>query len=817
MQMGAQQRPNLQPQSGTIPQLQPHPQGQYPSQLPPMGVSQSHPPVPNQQLPSQGQVSGIPPVQQPPVNSYGQQPGHPAMQSIQQVMPPQHMPQLHVFSGQALGPAQNQLYPRGQHMQLPPPPPLHPQLHPQVPSGLQPQQHQNYSARPVMSNHETRPQSFAQSPAGYPGQAHARPPHINQNHLFRTNNPLQKNESPSQRTTEKELNSLAPTSSMGTESAEAKNLNPDRDAKSGGNEDANGQFDMLDENTGAELQREESASTQPTSNGSKSHETVVADHKDGVDVSQQHEKMTLGDNSKEGGADMEAQVVPPVSAHTSGSSAKPEEKKIGQSHGQVLSKGSTQPTDPFPPAEQGRGPDFPMQYPRSHQQGPAGTMLQPAFPPGGPHHAYVPGQLPNMLRPQGPGQLPQSGPPFSLPPDHFQRPAIGRPPSQFGPLDRNFEPQHTGGVRMLSGEPTGSFNSSGGFAGRTPLYGAEGKIGQQRPIGPAGNEIFPDPRSHYLDGQPPASKSQARNLKDAVGTDSSTFGMQDERFNPLTDRVSRILDKEPYGVNSDTRLKLEHGAAGALGYGGHHMDRFASRSPGGENAGFPPRDFGSLAGFPHNHSGLGSFEGRESRPFDGGPRPFKFPSDPAGNSFHESRFPTPPDHFHRGELKGPGFMQGSEFQGPRNLPGHLRFGDPTGFGDFPGPAHRGDLGAPENFPRHHPFGEQYGGNVSGHPNLGDHRFRSSYPSTGGLDPFDNSRKRMLPNNGWCRICKVDCEGVEGLELHAQTREHQDMAMEMVRSIKLRNAKKQKVSNDRSSLEEPSKRRGSGHEIRGNRR
>lgn len=45
--------------------------------------------------------------------------------------------------------------------------------------------------------------------------------------------------------------------------------------------------------------------------------------------------------------------------------------------------------------------------------------------------------------------------------------------------------------------------------------------------------------------------------------------------------------------------------------------------------------------------------------------------------------------------------------------------------------------------------------------------------------------------GWCRLCKVDCETVEGLDVHSQSREHQEMAMDMVRSIKQQNAKKQK--------------------------
>lgn len=46
--------------------------------------------------------------------------------------------------------------------------------------------------------------------------------------------------------------------------------------------------------------------------------------------------------------------------------------------------------------------------------------------------------------------------------------------------------------------------------------------------------------------------------------------------------------------------------------------------------------------------------------------------------------------------------------------------------------------------------------------------------------------------GWCRICKVDCETVEGLDVHSQTMEHQKVAMDIVRSIKQQNAKKQKL-------------------------
>lgn len=58
-----------------------------------------------------------------------------------------------------------------------------------------------------------------------------------------------------------------------------------------------------------------------------------------------------------------------------------------------------------------------------------------------------------------------------------------------------------------------------------------------------------------------------------------------------------------------------------------------------------------------------------------------------------------------------------------------------------------------------------------------------------MDPFDNPRKRKA-GSIMCRICKVECGTVEGLDLHSQSREHQRKARDMVLSIKQQN-KKQK--------------------------
>ncbi|GMH03732.1 hypothetical protein Nepgr_005571 [Nepenthes gracilis] len=68
-------------------------------------------------------------------------------------------------------------------------------------------------------------------------------------------------------------------------------------------------------------------------------------------------------------------------------------------------------------------------------------------------------------------------------------------------------------------------------------------------------------------------------------------------------------------------------------------------------------------------------------------------------------------------------------------------------------------------------------------------------------------------NGFCLVfLEVDCETMEGLDLHSQTREHQKKAMDMVLRIKQQNSKK--TSNDRSSIEDGNKSRNAsfeGHE------
>ncbi|MCD7465699.1 hypothetical protein HAX54_001777 [Datura stramonium] len=166
-----------------------------------------------------------------------------------------------------------------------------------------------------------------------------------------------------------------------------------------------------------------------------------------------------------------------------------------------------------------------------------------------------------------------------------------------------------------------------------------------------------------------------------------------------------------------------------------------------------------------------------------------------GRAPHGAEFPsgTQPNSFPSGSFEKVPFGQPSSMESARDkrlkapmgehlspLPvphdqGHSRFGEPTCFGPFAGRAYMGELSAFGDIPG---FGESSDANKPGMPRFWEPGFRSRYPVLG------------YPNHGFYA---VDCETVEGLDIHSQTREHQDMAMDMTFS-------------DRASAEEKSKTR-----------
>ncbi|KAL8129950.1 hypothetical protein V2J09_019105, partial [Rumex salicifolius] len=274
--------------------------------------------------------------------------------------------------------------------------------------------------------------------------------------------------------------------------------------------------------------------------------------------------------------------------------------------------------------------------------------------------------------------------------------------------------------------------------------------------------------------------------------------------------------------------RLKPGGFRDVGLGRHGYPDFPRPVHGFGHHGSPGRDFRAVptpgvGGFPHD------IDGNESHSY------------PPGKAFQEGRFPGISGHIQRGEFDGPMNMQGSDHMiaGFRK---HSRVGDPIGQDMRPMHSRRGDFGphnvhsrdGPGAFRGHlemgepafpgsylppRPFAEPFGREMRGYPHHGEPGFKGNYSMRyahddgfyrGEMEPFDNPRKRK-PGSVMCRICSVDCETVEGLDLHSQTREHQKKAMDMVMSIKQQNSKKQKVSNQRTVLEEGRKNRTASFE------
>lgn len=409
-----------------------------------------------------------------------------------------------------------------------------------------------------------------------------------------------------------------------------------------------------------------------------------------------------------------------------------------------------------------------------------------------------------------------------------------------------------------------------------PVNPAEAEMFQNQRVNQfEGNQPNPFPSGSFEKvpfGQPRSMESaRDKRLKAPVG----------EHISPLPvphDQGSWPLDKPPHGLGYDSGSKFEASSGGppnrllppyhppgsmhfkdggereaplgphdddrkrgGSGFSVHHMDYLSARNPDGELFNFPPRGFVS-------HSGFDDIGGREPCQFIEGPGPFNLPSNLAGGLYSNGRSQNLPGHSHGVEIDGLGDLRGGEHTtfgrpykhvqsndlfgkdvpnhlhrveplDPQKLPGHLRFGEPAGFGPYAGRAYM-ELSGFGDIPG---FGESIGHSKPGMPRFGEPGFRSRYPGpgypnhglyAGDVDSFDRPRKRKPMSMGWCRICKIDCETVEGLDMHSQTREHQDMAMDMVRFIKEQNQKKQKTFSDRASVEEKGRTRKAVFENRG---
>ncbi|KAI4331756.1 hypothetical protein L6164_016713 [Bauhinia variegata] len=413
----------------------------------------------------------------------------------------------------------------------------------------------------------------------------------------------------------------------------------------------------------------------------------------------------------------------------------------------------------------------------------------------------------------------------------------GGEPIHRGAPGQTFQPQSLGPPGSYNhGQappfPSGASNLSHvesvgpGMMANLPPHAPEVLRSHQHSSNMMAAETYPHQRPGYLNGP-------------------QGFGLQEERYKSFPvpgqhniDRREFEDDLEKFHRPLDAELNSNVGAyslgprdSGSHGfnYDGSKMIRGKSDharygltpiSPLGEYAEMPSRRIGPLSGGLASKSDIDDFDGRGPHRFGG----------PVGTAFGDSGFPHLPSHLHRGEFEGPGNFRMGE---------HTRSGDFNREDGFAGHFRRSEHLGPHNFPRHfghtgnmrttelggpHSFESFNRSNRPYHPRLGEPGFRSSFslpgfPNDGGfltgdIGSFDDLWKRKAASMGWCRICKVDCESVEGLDLHSQTREHQKMAMDMVKTIK-QNAKKQKLTpSEQSSVEDGSKSRNTGFQGRG---
>ncbi|GAB2263269.1 hypothetical protein Droror1_Dr00004266 [Drosera rotundifolia] len=481
----------------------------------------------------------------------------------------------------------------------------------------------------------------------------------------------------------------------------------------------------------------------------------------------------------------------------------------------------------------------------AHQQKPAGTSsVQSAS-----HSGSLVGIPLGQSRPQGPGIL---GPGSAA--------SIPRGPVSNGPpLYPHGVPHHAGHPRNPFGDPFGR-----------PLFPVqplgpldsrpEGGFAQQHPS-ISEFERFPQ-RPRLFDGRQPDLQMNSTNFSNFPGNDVRNGGMKlmpegnmipfpleaGQRLVGYRDFGDHKQFPGPSNTDAGNHFPSNRGGdsqASCFGSDGiphpfekapHRFDKDSSRflpqyHPGRsfhptEAAAYPrPADFhdddigGPNLGRSHpDFPEVPAFARRQMDHFSGSPD-----RDPLGKAVYENRYPLssansrrPGEHFDRDELP---HLRGGERFGP--LSSHLE--GAVAFGAFSNYGRPGE--SPFAGPPHLPFRETLGVDRPGHPRLGEPGFRSSFSlrhnhegrfHPGEMERFDDLRRRN-PGSMMCRICKVECGNVEGLDVHSQSREHQEKAMAMVLSIKQQNLKKQKTSIARLLHDEGGKPRSAGFEGRGNKR
>ncbi|XP_027354218.1 AT-rich interactive domain-containing protein 1A-like [Abrus precatorius] len=858
---------HMHPQAGPQPQGQ-HPvqtQSQFPPQIPMMRPNQSHAMFPNQQQPAlvpspvRGQTT--PPMQHQPVYTHNQQPGQinqrPFLQPIQQI-PPQP------FS-QHQAPMPSHLRPQGSANSFP----KHAYPQSQGNTALSNSSHlsqsQNAVGRPLLPNHAGHIQPYAQSANTIPvrhGQNGAGFLPENQNLLIGANNqvqlPSELQSRPSEPIERHNVNEQKTDSSSGKHSKNFKDL----DTVSGSASELKSdkvETDFKPIEVGNKQHSEDPHSVKtllPSANALENGDSVNKNHGIG-EATESNWKPSSG--NKSGG------VVTGVQNGNDEHSVRGNEfqdgplpkteAKVPESEIDKLHKDDTCTPRPHP----GAGTPTPSVSQSNegfaqlshhatytdqtkHQQpminfGPASVQKRQLPHSAVPNQPLSEGNSSTLVRNHGPAHAFHSGQPLTenFQPTMFKQ--LQDSDIQFNTPGRSFQPQSHG--------PSGPYNQ----VHEPPFHSGASNLSH------IGGPQFGAPLPGDMHGRVTA------NLPPHA---PEGFGLQDERFKPFHAPNQQNIDrrefeddlkkfprlpldaepvskfgnyslgpheagKRPVGYHDDVIKKsgptLHPGYLGPdPGYGRHHMDGMAPRSPVNEYSEMSSRRLGPHSGGLVGKSGIDDFDGRVARRF---------------GEFRDSRFPHLPSHLHRDEFDGFGSFRMGE---------HPRSGDFIGHGEFGGHFRRGEHLGPHNFSRHLQLGEAVGfgahpghmravelgssrtyesfskGNRPGHPQLGEPGFRSSFslsgfPNdagflTGDIRSFDNLRRRKASSMGWCRICKLDCGTVEGLDLHSQTREHQKMAMDIVKTIK-QNAKKQKlIASEQHSVDEGNKTWNTGFEGRG---
>ncbi|XP_060202600.1 chromatin modification-related protein eaf-1-like [Lycium barbarum] len=845
------------------------PQGLVANQQPGLVPSQGQAPAQSQLYPTAQQAGH--PIQQHPVQP-NQQP-MPQQYSQQHTFPGPFLSQSHQqghFTHQQ--PLQSQFRPQGLPNAVPQN--LHAYIQPQqnvaLPPPPQPQQSQTYIGRPGMQNHV---QVICQAHGGYNTAAQVRPiqpalsqPQMNPSYGNRISNEHESIDQKKRSSLESKSDELPDKTAGRPEVGVSSQDNAQKDlsslAQSTGsdiNVHKGDSDELMDKRTVKEEGNE--YSLEPKS-AAKSADATVKPEKDAYDDAPKELDQALANHASSDATDGSMENLNPGrNSHDATVDA-----------GGFQQYGHEMPPPKYGPSGQQRSVG-PMMIPPMQPSGRSSHAQGPGYPPnammpsgdvpqaGQPFNSRV--HHPQFLKQPSSAPLcaipgPGSTAPFARGHGHFPPPGdfregitgMGRAPLS-GPEI------HSGTQHSVNPAEAEMFQNQrvNRFDGNQPNPFPPGSFdkvpfGQPRGMESARDTRLKAPMGEHLSPLP-VTHDQASRLLDkpprGLGYDSgskfeASAGVPPNRLLPPYHPPGSMHFKgsgereAQLGPHDDDRKR-----AGS-GFGAQHMDYLSARNPDGEFFNIPPRGFAS-------HSRFDDIGGREPRQFIEGPGPFNLPSNQAGGLFSDGRFQTLPGHPHGGEIDGLGDLRGSEHAtfghpykhvrsgdlfgkdvpshlhhveplDPQKLPSHLCFGEPAGFGPFAGRPYMGELSGFGDIPG---FGESIGRNKPGMPRFGEPGFRSRYPVPGFLnhglyagdvDSFDRLRKRKPVSMGWCRICKVDCETVEGLDMHSQTREHQDMAMDMVRSIKEQNRKKQKTFSDRASVEEKGKTRKAVFEGRG---